>query len=137
MTAALVRADTRSPVPPYEQVRTQLAVLIEVGELPPGARLPTVRQLAADLDLAVNTVARAYRELEAAGLVVTRRRAGTSVTFDLPTGSAPAGPDLQRAAAAFVTAARRSGATEAQIRLAVDRALQAPPRAPRRAAPAR
>jgi DNA-binding transcriptional regulator YhcF (GntR family) len=71
--------DGGSPVPPYEQVRAQLARQIGDRSLPVGTRLPTVRGLAADLGLAVNTVARAYRELEESGLIVTRGRAGTFV----------------------------------------------------------
>ena len=72
--------DSTSPVPPYEQVRAQLAAQITTGELAAGTRLPPVRRLADDLGLAVNTVARSYRELEAAGLVETRGRGGTVVT---------------------------------------------------------
>ncbi|MFZ4282497.1 GntR family transcriptional regulator [Streptomyces rhizosphaericola] len=68
-----------SPVPPYEQLRAQPADLIAVGRLGQGARLPSVRQLASDLGLANNTVVRAYRELEAAGLVESRRGSGTRV----------------------------------------------------------
>ncbi len=68
-----------SPVPPFEQVRAQLAVAIESGALAPATRLPTVRALAAELGLAVNTVARAYRELELAGVIETRGRQGTFV----------------------------------------------------------
>jgi|SRR5215469_17782226 len=75
----IVAVDSRSPVPPFEQVRAQIAAAIESGELHAEERLPTVRQLAADLRLAVNTVARAYRELEAAGQVETRGRNGTFV----------------------------------------------------------
>lgn len=71
--------DADSPVPPYEQLRGQLARQIAERVLPVGARLPTVRQFAADLGLAVNTVARAYQELEKAGLIETRGRAGTFV----------------------------------------------------------
>lgn len=69
-----------SPVPPYEQVRAQLAQQIIERKLVVGTRLPTVRRLAAELGLATNTVARAYRELEEAGLVETRGRAGTFVS---------------------------------------------------------
>jgi GntR family transcriptional regulator len=76
----IVEVDPDSAVPPYEQVRAQLATLITTDALPPGAKLPTIRALAADLGLAVNTVARAYRELEAAQLVTTRVRHGTTVT---------------------------------------------------------
>ncbi|EST30860.1 GntR family transcriptional regulator [Streptomyces roseochromogenus] len=79
MSGAAVRVDTTSPVPPYEQIRAQLAALISSGQLAEGERLPTVRQLAADLGLAAGTVARAYRELEAASLIRTRRGAGTRV----------------------------------------------------------
>jgi DNA-binding transcriptional regulator YhcF (GntR family) len=75
----IVRIEAGSPTPPYEQLRAQLARQITDRSLAVGARLPTVRRLAADLGLAVNTVARSYRELEEAGLVETRGRAGTFV----------------------------------------------------------
>jgi DNA-binding transcriptional regulator YhcF (GntR family) len=75
-----MRIDPASAVPPFEQVRAQFAAQIADGTLVVGTRLPTVRGLADDLGLAVNTVARAYRELEAAGLVETRGRAGTVVS---------------------------------------------------------
>ncbi len=75
-----MRIDPGSPVPPFEQVRAQFAAQIADGTLVVGTRLPTVRALAEQLDLAVNTVARAYRELETAGLVETRGRAGTVVS---------------------------------------------------------
>ena len=75
-----IRLDPGSAVAPYEQVRRRIAELAASGGLAAGTRLPPVRQLAADLGLAANTVARAYRELEQAGLVQTRGRAGTVVT---------------------------------------------------------
>lgn len=71
--------DTSSAVPPFEQLRQQIARQVDRGELVPGAQLPTVRRLAADLELAPNTVARAYKELEAAGVVHTAGRRGTVV----------------------------------------------------------
>jgi DNA-binding transcriptional regulator YhcF (GntR family) len=74
-----IAVDPASPVPPYEQVQRRLEALIADGTLPPEHRLPTVRALAAELGLAVNTVARAYRELEQTGAVVTRGRLGTFV----------------------------------------------------------
>jgi len=76
----MILVDPESPTPPYEQVRSQYAALIASGELPAGTRLPTVRGLAADLGLAANTIARAYRELETGGLVETRGRGGTVVS---------------------------------------------------------
>jgi DNA-binding transcriptional regulator YhcF (GntR family) len=75
----IIAVDQHSPVPPYEQVRSQIALAISQGELGADERLPTVRQLAADLRLAANTVARAYRELEASGQIETRGRHGTFV----------------------------------------------------------
>ena len=73
---------TTSPDPPYEQIRQQVAAGVASGELAAGTRLPTVRALAEQLGLASNTVARAYRELEHAGVVTTRGRAGTVVNGD-------------------------------------------------------
>ncbi|PPK69809.1 GntR family transcriptional regulator [Actinokineospora auranticolor] len=76
----MIPIDPESPVPPFEQVRVGLATRINDHTLAVGTRLPTVRALATDLGLAANTVARAYRELEEAGLVETRGRAGTFVS---------------------------------------------------------
>jgi len=76
----MIVIDAASPVPPFEQLRTQLARQIQDRMLTVGSRLPTIRHLAADLGLAVNTVGRAYRELEEAGLIETRGRAGSFVS---------------------------------------------------------
>ncbi|GGM90847.1 GntR family transcriptional regulator [Dactylosporangium sucinum] len=76
----MITIDAGSSVPPYEQLRRQVARQIQDRTLAVGERLPTVRALAAELGLAVNTVARAYRELEEAGLVETRGRAGSFVS---------------------------------------------------------
>ena len=82
--SAQISIDITSAVPPFEQVRSQLAALISAGVLTPGTRLPTVRDLAADLGIAVGTVTRAYRELETLGLVTSRRRIGTVVAEGAP-----------------------------------------------------
>ncbi|MGW4483567.1 GntR family transcriptional regulator [Amycolatopsis sp. NPDC004368] len=74
-----VSYDSASSVPPFEQVRSSIAAQINDGTLAVGAKLPTVRALASDLGVAPNTVARAYRELEEAGLIETRGRAGSFV----------------------------------------------------------
>ena len=92
----MIRIDPDATTPPYEQLRAQLAAQMVDRTLVVGARLPTVRSLAADLGLAVNTVARAYRELEEAGLVETRGRGGTFV-------SAAGGSSRARAQAAART----------------------------------
>jgi DNA-binding transcriptional regulator YhcF (GntR family) len=88
--SAGVSVNLRSPVPPFEQIRAQIASLIAVGTLAAGNRLPTVRSLASDLGLAAGTVARAYKELELAGLVETRRRNGTVVAGSQATVTPPA-----------------------------------------------
>lgn len=75
----MLLVDPRSPVPPFEQMRVQILQLIQDGSMAPENRLPTVRKLAADLGLAPNTVARAYRELELNGAIETRGRHGTFV----------------------------------------------------------
>jgi DNA-binding transcriptional regulator YhcF (GntR family) len=75
----LISVDPGHADPPYEQIRSQISQQIDRGKLRAGDRLPTVRRLAGDLGLAVNTVARAYRELEHARLIDTRGRAGTFV----------------------------------------------------------
>jgi len=71
--------DLDSAVPVYEQIRAQVAALVSLGSLDPGDRLPSARDLARDLGIAVGTVQRAYRELEAAGAVTSRPRTGTVV----------------------------------------------------------
>ena len=78
MTAS-VTVDLLDPTPPYEQLRRQFTTLIETGQLRPEDRLPSIRQLARDLDLATGTVGRAYQELESAGLIRSRRGGGTRV----------------------------------------------------------
>jgi GntR family transcriptional regulator len=84
--------------PPSIQLRDALRERIERGALLPGDRVPTVRAFADQLDLAPNTVARAYRELEAGGWLVGRGRAGTFVADRLP--ERPSEPDAALAAAA-------------------------------------
>ena len=76
----MIVIDSTSPVPPFEQLRAQLARQIQDHTLAVGTRLPTIRRLAADLGLAVNTVGRAYRQLEEAGLIETRGPAGSFVS---------------------------------------------------------
>ncbi|NUT33220.1 MAG: GntR family transcriptional regulator [Hamadaea sp.] len=119
----IVEVDTGSPVPAYEQIRAQIAAMIDSGGLPPGQRLPPVRQLAADLGLAVNTAARAYRELESAGLVVSRVRHGTVVADRPRLTSAQVSARLAEAAREYATAARLLGVPVEQARRAVEAAF--------------
>lgn len=90
---------------PAEQVHGQLRGLIATGALAGGERLPSVRQLASDLGIATGTVAKAYRQLEDEGLVVSRVGAGTRVSRTASTVS----QSVVDAARALASAARRDG----------------------------
>jgi len=100
-----ITVDHAAATPPYEQIRLRIAELAANGTLVAGSKLPPVRTLALDLGLAANTVARAYRELEQAGLVETRGRAGTVITARA-TGTAR---QAQQAAQAYATTVRTLG----------------------------
>jgi GntR family transcriptional regulator len=80
----ILSIDRESKKSVYEQVASQVRQLVASGALVPGATLPSVRQLAGDLGVNLNTVARAYRLLKAEGFLTIRDRAGVTV-------SAPAG----------------------------------------------
>lgn len=110
--------DPSAPEPPYEQLRTQIASRVASGDLPAGTRLPTVRALAAELHLAVNTVAKAYRELEIDGVVVTEGRRGSFVR----SSSGADSPDATAAAQQYAVSARRQGLTLAEATRLVERA---------------
>lgn len=113
-----VRIEPGAAKPLFDQLRTQIIEGIRAGRLPPGTRLPTVRELAAELTMAVNTVARAYRELEGAGVVETRGRFGTFVARADPSDAA-----MASAAHAYVTAARALGVAKADALRYLDAAF--------------
>ena len=104
--------DSESATAPFEQVRTQIASAVAAGQLSAGTKLPTVRQLSADLGLAANTVARAYRELEADAVIATHGRRGTFVrseVLDEP-GTHAGAAELARAAVGqYVHTVRKLG----------------------------
>lgn len=90
---------------PARQIHDQISGLITTGRLGRGERLPSVRQLAADLAVAPGTVAKAYRSLEADGLLVTRVGSGTRVSDE----AAPVSSTVAQAARSLATAARDEG----------------------------
>ena len=96
---------------------------IHRGSLGPGARLPTVRALAAELDLAPNTVAKAYRRLEEDGLIQGRGRQGTFVAERLPARTPERERRLAEAAEAYVRRGAQLGFGEAEVSRAFRRAL--------------
>ncbi|MEY8015024.1 GntR family transcriptional regulator [Mycobacterium servetii] len=99
-----LRVDVKGRKPLFDQLRTQVIDGVREGALPPGTRLPTVRELAGQLGVAVNTVARAYRELESAAIVETRGRFGTFIARYDPTDAA-----MAAAAREYVQVARGLG----------------------------
>lgn len=98
------QVDPTSSTALFDQLRVAVIDAVRDGRLPAGSRLPTVRDLAGELGLAVNTVARAYRELESAGIVETRGRQGTFVAARNPTEAA-----MAEAARRYVEVARALG----------------------------
>lgn len=119
-----IALDQNSAEPLSDQLSAALVRRIRRGSLAPGTRLPTVRALAEDLELAPNTVAKAYRALEGEGLIETRGRRGTFVTDRLPAGVPDRERRLAEAAAAFVRRGGQLGFGDAGIKRAVDRALR-------------
>ncbi len=105
---------------PYEQLRAQIADRARSGRLPAGFKLPTVRGLAEELGLAANTVAKAYRALEADGVIETRGRNGTFVAAE-----EGASREAVAAAQAFAERVRRLGLTEGEAMAAAAEALRA------------
>ena len=112
--------DAAGGTPPYEQLRAHVLELATSGGLPAGYRLPPVRALAERLGLAANTVARAYKELEADGIVETHGRGGTLVSAQ---GDA-AHRAAQHAAADYAAKTRSLGLTSDEALDLVSQALK-------------
>jgi DNA-binding transcriptional regulator YhcF (GntR family) len=121
VTPPRIVVDPENGVAPWRQVRDQLVHLVRTGALPVGTRLPAIRQLAGDLGLAAGTVARVYRELEAAGVLRTARRAGTVVA------AVPAQPVADPLGDLAADYAARAAALGADPRTAADAVLAAWP----------
>jgi len=104
------------------EVREQIIAGALDGSLPAGTKLPTVRALADELGLAVNTVAKAYRDLETAAVIETRGRAGSFVALSADSAERA----LQEAAVAYAARARSLGVDAARARAYIDAALRPP-----------
>ena len=127
-----LRVDHATPVPPFEQIRAQLALHVAAGRLRPGDQLPSIRSLASDLDVSTNTIARAYRELINAGIAEAAGRRGTRVTAEPPVAHnvAARSEQLEQAADRFALAAQSLNAPADEaleaIILAIRRRAAAP-----------
>ncbi|TFD48043.1 GntR family transcriptional regulator [Cryobacterium sp. Hh11] len=122
MPASFVAIDSQSSTPPFEQLRSQVIAAVRSGELAHDTRLPTVRALAAELGLATNTVARAYRELERDAVIETRGRFGS---FIAPNGDAAA-RQAQAAATSFAARIQQLGVSREEALALVTEALERP-----------
>ena len=122
----MVTIDERSPVPIYEQIKTELRGLVARGLLEPGEQVPAIRSLAETLLVNPNTIARAYRELILEGFLESRRGEGNFVSAkarrQVGNGLETAARQLQEA----ILTARRSGLPWSQIRSIVHQAQEDP-----------
>jgi len=115
-----IRLDSHTPVPPFEQIRAQLALHVAAGRLLPGERLPPIRALAAELGVSTNTIARAYRELITAGIAEAAGRRGTRITQ-----APPVAHEIARRGELIEEAARRFALATRELNVATDEALEA------------
>ena len=120
-----VRLSMEDPKPMYRQIESQLRDLIIAGDLRPGTKLPTIRGLASDLSCSIVTTRRAYLDLEAEGLILTRQGRGT-VVARIPEEkmSARRREALEAAFGEAVSIGRRAGFTEEELRDVLDETLQ-------------
>jgi len=115
VSAPYLVVDADLEIPPYQQVVAQIRAGIERGELLPDSPLPTVRQLAGDLGIAPNTVARAYAELQSEGWLVGDGRRGTRVAGRVPVNRRGRMRSLREATEKFVESLRHRGFTPEEI----------------------
>jgi len=120
-----IAVDPNIPLPPYQQITEQLKALVERGELTPGSVLPTVRQLAGDLNVAPNTVARAYTDLQESGWLVSDGRRGTRVADRVPTADKRVrSAALRKTAEGFIDGLLGRGYSTSEIRGALVDAMR-------------
>lgn len=96
MSSPVVMLEDQNPLPKYQQIVEQVKSLVATGKLAPGTRLPSVRQLASDLGINVNTVVAAYRVLAAEDVVLLRHGSRAVVHPRLTRFPVPAPADLER-----------------------------------------
>ena len=75
----ILQIEHNSPIPIYTQLISEIEKMIEAGDLKGNDSLPSIRQLASQVDVAINTVARAYQELERKGVIISNGRKGTFI----------------------------------------------------------
>jgi len=114
--AFIFKLDTRSGVPVYRQIIDKVQAGIASGNLASGDQLPTVRQVAVDLEINPNTVLRAYRELEIRGVLDTQQGTGTFISNRKVTqDDAEHGRQLEQLVGEFVARAGAGGFTVQEL----------------------
>lgn len=121
------RLDGRSGVAPYQQLVQQVRRALRLGLLREGDQLPTVKEVVGRLAINPNTVLKAYRELEHAGLVSARPGVGTFVTATLSDASLAAHAPLRRELTRWMTRARSAGLDDESIEALFQEAFRAEP----------
>ncbi|WP_072806972.1 GntR family transcriptional regulator [Rhodococcoides yunnanense] len=114
-----VHIDSASKTPLFEQLRAGILAQVRSGKLIAETKIPTVRGLAEELGIAPHTVAKAYKELEAQGVIEARGRLGTFIA----SGGDPTEDSAARAAVAYVAEVRALGLSDDRVRQLVERAL--------------
>lgn len=110
------RLDAKSGVPVYRQMMDQVMAAIVAGTLAEGHQLPTVRQAAVDLSINLNTVVRAYRELEIRGVLMTQQGTGTFIsTKKIKVSEGERQRRLTQMASEFLARAGEEGFTLAEV----------------------
>ncbi len=122
----MITVSLGSPTPLHDQLVGELRRLIATGKLAPGDELPPVRQLANDLGINLNTVARAYRELTDAGLLASARGRGTVVLSSTERRALPAKEEkrrLEQNLGSALADAKIAGFSLAETRALIERQL--------------
>jgi DNA-binding transcriptional regulator YhcF (GntR family) len=120
----VIVVDWASEEPVYAQIARQIRARIASGELPAGTALPSVRSVASDLGVNLNTVARAYRILEEERFAVIRDRAGVIVAPPARAADGAIIENLSRELSGVLARMRQAGVSLMELRRRVERELE-------------
>ena len=117
------RVDRSAGMPPYRQLVVQIRDAVRLGWLKPGDRVPTVREVVTSSGVNQNTVLKAYRELELAGVLEIRQGSGTFVKNSVGSADAGALTELQRQLEDWVRIAQAAGLDDEDMQALLSAAL--------------
>jgi DNA-binding transcriptional regulator YhcF (GntR family) len=117
------RVDRSAGMPPYRQLVVQIRDAVRLGWLKPGDRVPTVREVVTSSGVNQNTVLKAYRELELAGVLEIRQGSGTFVKNSVGSADAGALVELQRQLEDWVRIAQAAGLDDEDMQALLSAAL--------------